>query len=184
MAKARVGSIPDHAARRAGQEGILRRRLFRVRVYVYRLRACVVISIDATAPLTIVVPSADHVTPIEYPGRIVIDTEVALYHADRVCALDARTLGQAAQVLGTKTSCDIWFGKWRGLARGPRALIGRIDLHLKLTSLGAACAHVGPEDGLHPRACCELGDLFVKWMRDSTAGLDSTAGPDSPNKED
>lgn len=126
-------------------------------------------------PLTIIVPSADHVTPIDWSGRrFVIDTETALYHVDRVSALSARVLGEAAQVLGTGASGQIWFGKWRQLARGPRALVGRIDLHHKLRAIGAPVVHRHPEDGLHPRHCCELGDLFIKWA------LDSTTGPDSP----
>jgi hypothetical protein len=118
------------------------------------------------ARVTLIVPSPDCLHPIDWEGkRFVIDTETALYHADRVCALDARTMPDASLVLGK----GVWFAEWRKFARGPRALIGRIDLHHKLCALGAPVVHRHPEDGLHPAQAVELGDLFLRWTteRDS-----------------
>ena len=96
---------------------------------------------------------------------VVIDTEAALYHVDRVRALHTRTLADAALVLGS----GVWYEGWRKMARGPRALVGRIDLHHKIRECAprARLIHRHPEDGLHPKFCCELGDLFIRWTKEA-----------------
>ena len=120
----------------------------------------------ATGVVNLVVPSPQLRESIEYPrGTWVIDPEASHYHIDRVSKLDPEAISlvagmdpdMAEMLAGVANADDV-----RKLNRGLRGLIGRVDQHLKLTSLGIGpIVHRQPEDGLHPRWCAPLGDLFV-----------------------
>jgi hypothetical protein len=118
---------------------------------------------SSSAPLTLVFQSPDILTPLDWRGRrFVIDAATALYHANRVHKLHTRTMPDAAMVFGDR----VWFEGWRKWAHGPRAVIGRIDLHHKLREMSVPVVHQQPEDGLHPAQAVELGDLFIRWTRE------------------
>ena len=118
--------------------------------------------------LTLVFTALEILEPIDYSGlRVVIDTEDALYHADRVGRLDARTLPEAITILKAGEMPRVWSDDWKRYSRGPRALIGRIDLHHKLSDKGVRLVHRQPEDGLLPSQIVELGELFAQWIEET-----------------
>lgn len=116
--------------------------------------------------LTVVVPSPDIIDPAQieehYPAdAIILDPEAVLYHMDRVKVLDPRTV-RAVRALGVELPENSQADDVRALRAGIKHLVGRVDMHLKLRAIGArTIVHRDPEAFLHPKWCCELGDLFI-----------------------
>ena len=123
-------------------------------------------------PLTLICTSANFHEETEYPGRVEIDLEVALYHGDRV--------SQAGVHVETYDFMKIVFGdhkrqegpfqfsrenlveEVRQGGLGVRHFFGRIDMTLKFMDQDVPVVWKYPEAGLHPAACCQLGDVVIK----------------------
>lgn len=123
-------------------------------------------------PLTLICTSADFLEETEYPGRVEIDLEVALYHGDRVsqAGVHVETYDFMKIVFGghKKQEGPFQFSR-ENLANevrqgglGVRHFFGRIDMTLKLMDQDIPVVWKYPEAGLHPAACCQLGDVVVK----------------------
>jgi hypothetical protein len=124
-------------------------------------------------PLTLIIPSANFNERTEYPGRVEITLEVALWHGDRVsqAGLHPETYDFVCLVFK-----DIQFSREnlveevRRGGLGVRHFFGRIDMTLKLMSMGVPIVWKYPEAGLHPSCCCELGDVAIKLAKSGQCG--------------
>lgn len=115
-------------------------------------------------PLTLIFPSANFHEKTEYPGRVEIDLEVAMYHGDRVSqgGVHVETYGFMEMVFSdNRFSRENLANEVRPGGLGVRHFFGRIDMTLKLMDQNVPVVWKYPEAGLHPSACCELGDVVI-----------------------
>ncbi len=102
--------------------------------------------------------------PIQYPGCMVLDPMVTVYHAERVQKLDPqfRTVWDFFQSnVEHKSSIDPTPDNIRKGNMGGIHLMGLIDLTLKLTKMGKNVVWKCPETYLHPGWAVGLGDLAI-----------------------
>jgi hypothetical protein len=124
-------------------------------------------------PLNIICPAPENMEPIKYENCVTLDTEVCLYHQARLSqkGVHADTWKFMQMVYKDKESKSPVFGDEkcnvefvRKADMGVRHMLGLIDMTLKFIDMGVSFVWRCPEEGLHPKWCCELGDLSVAIM--------------------
>jgi len=115
-------------------------------------------------PVTILVTAANLANQnLEYPGRVMIDAEAAVYHADRL-SLD----GQHPQ---TETLFKRVFPDFphfvvpdqiKQSSYGARHIFGLLDMSLKFRDLQVPFGWKHPEAHIHPANEVELGDIAIE----------------------
>lgn len=118
------------------------------------------------APLTLIVPDASMVAErIEYPCRVDIDLEGALFHLEHVQKFDTKSARFVRQVFELGEDVEVTPDSVRRMGLGARHFGGRIDLTLKLMQLEVPIAWKYPEAGLHPRAQLALADVLLELSK-------------------
>ena len=116
----------------------------------------------ATAPLTILVKSAELLDKIEAPGRIEIDSEAAMFHGSQVNRLHQQTERWFRQCAKGFKSGDFSADFVRQHCDSPYVgLLGLIDMLLKLRDARVPLLVKRPEANLHPSIQLELADFFI-----------------------
>jgi len=123
---------------------------------------------DRVSQITTIYPSAKasvHKTEYEIDNVEPIDLtyEACIYHAGRCQTFHKETYKLFKLVfpdLDINNPIDPEKVKQQG--SGFKHVLGRVDLALKLQDLGVSHIHRYPEAGLHPRAQCNLADLFIQ----------------------
>lgn len=103
----------------------------------------------------------------QYPGRVVLDNTVTVYHAERVQKLHAdfeqywrlffRATSPVVDVKYPITADEI-----RKMGMGARHLMGLIDMQLKFMDLKKPTVWRHPESYMHPGWAVGLGDLIIQ----------------------
>ena len=111
--------------------------------------------------LNLVIPGPNHPEDINYGSKFVIDYDISRIHYEyliRTRKYHKRTFA-AARIVYHDINKDNWYNK----GKGPRHLIGRIDLTLTLLDID----HPGivwkyPETHIHPGYQAALSDVMMK----------------------
>ena len=118
-----------------------------------------------TKPLTLVFKSPSLLSKIDYPGRVKIEPEYALYHAERVQVFHARTAGWIAKIFRLKDASEITPDWCRSKTPEVLRVAGVVDMALKFAIKGIPAVFICPESGLHPAQQCELADFFIDMVK-------------------
>jgi hypothetical protein len=122
-----------------------------------------------TKPLTIVVPGANMNLRMEYPDRLEIDSEAAIYHMDRVQWLHKFTSPWAVHVFGDSVRLK-GAEALRKEGSGIRHFVGMFDLAIKLIDKGVPVALKHPESCLHPSCQADMANVLIDMMNYQRTG--------------
>jgi hypothetical protein len=125
-------------------------------------------------PLTLVCKAPNLLDKIEYPGRLRVEPEHSLYHAERVQVFHARTPGFIAQIFKLKDASEITPDWCRSKSTEVLRVAGLVDMALKFAIKGVPVVFIQPETGLHPAQCCELADFFIAMNNDPEQSVQET----------
>jgi predicted acyl esterase len=123
-----------------------------------------------TRPLTFVIPGANMPYRTEYPNRLRIDQQAAVYHMERVQWLHRFTSPWAVHVFG-----DVAKTKGANAVRkmgycGLYHFVGMFDLAVKLIEKGVPIVLDHPETSLHPSCQADMADVLVDLMNFQRTG--------------
>lgn len=104
------------------------------------------------------------VKDLEYPDRLDIDTEAAMYHMERVEKFHAYTLLIMAHIFCDQEIRKMSADDIRRQGFGSMNICGMIDLYLKMTDMGVPTVLKYPETGLHPSAVQRVADVLILMM--------------------
>ena len=125
-------------------------------------------------PITIVCKDNKLLEKIEYPGRLRVEPEHSLYHAERVQVFHTRTPGFVAKIFKLKDASQVTPDWCRSKSTEVLRVAGLVDMALKLAIKGVPAVFIQPETGLHPAQCCELADFFIAMINDPEESVQQT----------
>jgi hypothetical protein len=124
-----------------------------------------------TKPITIICKSPEILEKIKYKNVLPIHAKDGIYHASLVKKIHPKTLefffivfphlSKTWPTFDKLKTLNCWSTEIENCDEGVQSVFGCIDLILKFTDMKVQTVWIRPETGLHPKWCCNLGDLVI-----------------------
>tara|TARA_R100000654_G_scaffold2358_1_gene8772 strand:+ start:1243 stop:1680 length:438 start_codon:yes stop_codon:yes gene_type:complete len=115
----------------------------------------------STTPLNLVYKSPNMHEELGYPDCVSVDSQAAMYHAERVVQPHVLTMDAMKYVFGEGLPSPLSNGGF-----GVKHLFGMLDLTFKfIDTVNVPVVMKYPETGLHPAAAVKLGDIVIALMQ-------------------